>query len=46
MINLRLQPHLDEDRAALALNVGIDGATFIFKKFWPDLNRAIFYTKS
>lgn len=28
-----------------ALNVGIDGATFIFKEFWPDLNRAIFHTK-
>jgi len=28
-----------------ALNVGIDGATFIFKEFWPDLNKAIFHTK-
>jgi hypothetical protein len=28
-----------------ALNVGIDGATFIFKEFWPDLNRTIFHTK-
>jgi len=28
-----------------ALNVGIDGGVFIFKEFWPDLNRAIFHTK-
>lgn len=28
-----------------ALNVGIDGSTFILKEFWPDLNRAIFHTK-
>jgi hypothetical protein len=28
-----------------ALNVGIDGATFIFKEFWPDINRAIFHNK-
>ncbi len=28
-----------------ALNVGIDGATFIIKEFWPDLNHAIFHTK-
>jgi hypothetical protein len=27
------------------LNVGIDGGTFIFKEFWPDLNRAIFHNK-
>jgi hypothetical protein len=26
------------------LNVGIDGATFIFKEFWPDINHAIFHT--
>jgi hypothetical protein len=25
-----------------ALNVGIDGATFIFKEFWPDIHHAIF----
>jgi len=28
-----------------ALNVGLDGATFIIKEFWPDLNRAIFHLK-
>jgi hypothetical protein len=28
-----------------ALNVGIDGGTFIFKEFWPDINRKIFHTK-
>jgi hypothetical protein len=27
------------------LNVGIDGATFIFKEFWPDINHAIFHNK-
>jgi hypothetical protein len=27
------------------LNVGIDGGTFIFKEFWPDINHAIFHTK-
>jgi hypothetical protein len=27
------------------LNVGLDGATFIFKEFWPDINHAIFHTK-
>jgi hypothetical protein len=28
-----------------ALNVGIDGATNIFKEFWPDINNAIFHSK-
>jgi hypothetical protein len=28
-----------------ALNVGIDGVTFIFKEFWPDINHAVFHTK-
>jgi hypothetical protein len=28
-----------------ALNVGLDGATFIIKEFWPDLNHAIFHNK-
>lgn len=28
-----------------ALNVGIDGATFIFKEFWPDINHAVFHSK-
>jgi len=28
-----------------ALNAGIDGGTFIFKEFWPDINRAIFHNK-
>jgi hypothetical protein len=27
------------------LNVGIDGGTFIFKEFWPDINRALFHKK-
>jgi hypothetical protein len=25
------------------LNVGIDAATFVFKEFWPDINRALFH---
>ena len=25
------------------LNVGIDGTAFIFKEFWPDINRALFH---
>jgi hypothetical protein len=28
------------------LNVGIDGATFLFKEFWPDINNALFHTKN
>lgn len=28
-----------------ALNIGLDGATFIFKEFWPDINNAIFHQK-
>jgi hypothetical protein len=28
-----------------ALNVGIDGATFVFREFWPDLNRKFFHQK-
>jgi hypothetical protein len=28
-----------------ALNVGLDGATFVFKEFWPDINRALFHMK-
>jgi hypothetical protein len=28
-----------------ALNVGIDGATFIFKEFWPDINHALFHSR-
>jgi hypothetical protein len=27
------------------LNVGIDGASVIFKEFWPDINHAIFHGK-
>lgn len=27
------------------INVGIDAATFVFKEFWPDINRAVFHTK-
>lgn len=27
------------------LNVGIDAGTFVFKEFWPDINRAIFHAK-
>jgi hypothetical protein len=25
------------------LNVGIDAATFVFKEFWPDINRGLFH---
>ena len=28
------------------LNVGIDAATFVFKEFWPDINRALFHNHS
>jgi len=28
-----------------ATNVGIDAGTFVFKEFWPDINRAIFHYK-
>jgi hypothetical protein len=28
-----------------ATSVGLDGATFIFKEFWPDINKAIFHQK-
>lgn len=28
------------------LNVGLDGATFIFKEFWPDLNNRFFHQKN
>lgn len=27
-------------------NVSLDGATFIFKEFWPDINSAIFHQKN
>jgi hypothetical protein len=27
------------------LNAGLDGATFIFKEFWPDINSAVFHQK-
>jgi hypothetical protein len=27
------------------LNVGIDAGTFVFKEFWPDINRAVFHNK-
>jgi len=27
------------------LNVGLDGGTFIFKEFWPDINNSIFHQK-
>jgi hypothetical protein len=26
-------------------NVGIDAGTFVFKEFWPDINKALFHTK-
>jgi hypothetical protein len=28
-----------------AVSVGADGASFVFKEFWPDINKAIFHTK-
>jgi len=28
-----------------AINVGVDGAAFIVKEFWPDINKAIFHVK-
>jgi hypothetical protein len=28
-----------------ATNVGIDGAAFLLREFWPDINRAIFHAK-
>jgi hypothetical protein len=28
-----------------ALNVGLDGATFLIREFWPDINSAIFHQK-
>lgn len=28
-----------------ALNIGIDGASFVAKEFWPDINHAIFHIK-
>ena len=27
------------------INVGVDGAAFILKEFWPDINKAIFHVK-
>ncbi|HEY1992978.1 MAG TPA: hypothetical protein VGG81_01155 [Edaphobacter sp.] len=27
------------------INVGIDAGTFVFKEFWPDINKALFHTK-
>jgi hypothetical protein len=29
-----------------SLNVGIDAGTFVFKEFWPDINRALFHIKN
>ena len=28
-----------------ALNVGLDGATFLIREFWPGINAAIFHEK-
>lgn len=28
-----------------AVNVGADAASFVFKEFWPDINKALFHTK-
>jgi hypothetical protein len=28
-----------------AINVGVDGAAFVLKEFWPDINQAIFHRK-
>ena len=28
-----------------ATNIGIDAGTFMFKEFWPDINRTIFHSK-
>jgi hypothetical protein len=28
-----------------AINVGADAASFVFKEFWPDVNKALFHTK-
>ena len=29
-----------------ATNVGLDGATFVFKEFWPDINNKIFHQRN
>jgi hypothetical protein len=26
-------------------NVSLDGLTFVFKEFWPDINNAVFHQK-
>ena len=28
------------------INVGVDGAAFILKEFWPDINKAVFHSKN
>jgi len=28
------------------INVGIDAGTFVFKEFWPDINKALFHSKN
>jgi hypothetical protein len=28
------------------INVGVDAATFVFKEFWPDINRAVFHNRN
>lgn len=27
------------------INVGVDAATFVFKEFWPDINRTVFHNR-
>lgn len=28
-----------------AINVGVDAASFVFREFWPDINKALFHAK-
>jgi hypothetical protein len=34
---------LENTGQAWGLNVGIDGASFVFKEFWPDINHIVFH---
>jgi len=45
MVELTVQRTFGNTAQKWSINVGIDAATFVFKEFWPDINRAVFHTK-
>lgn len=36
---------MDKNRQHWLMNVSLDGATFVLREFWPDVDNALFHKK-